>query len=131
MDIDGCGVIRHIWITIPDRSPQGMRNMILRMYWDKSEVPSVEVPLGDFLGVAHGRCRNTAIVTRSSTAVQRRFAMPFHAREAHRRNGMPDGGIWARFLQIDCGLRDLPETRATSARIPPAEPDRRSGACCS
>ena len=65
MDIDGCGVIRHIWITIPDRSVQAMRNMILRMYWDNSEVPSVEVPLGDIFGVAHGRCRilTTAYVT--------------------------------------------------------------------
>lgn len=35
-----------------------MRNLILRMFWDGQENPSVEVPLGDFFGIAHGRQRN-------------------------------------------------------------------------
>lgn len=59
MDIDGCGVIRHIWITPSERKPAGLRNLILRMYWDNSSVPSVEVPLGDFFGTAHGRAVET------------------------------------------------------------------------
>ncbi len=36
-------------------TPNHLRNTILRMYWDGQEHPSVEVPLGDFFGVAHGR----------------------------------------------------------------------------
>ncbi len=55
MDVDGPGIIRHIWITIPNRSPNQLRNLILRMYWDREASPSVEVPLGDFFGTAHGR----------------------------------------------------------------------------
>ncbi len=55
MDIDGCGVIRHMWFTIPKRTPNMLRNLILRMYWDNEETPSVEVPFGDFFGTAHGR----------------------------------------------------------------------------
>ena len=35
-----------------------MRNLILRMYWDYQDYPSVEVPLGDFFGIAHGRQRH-------------------------------------------------------------------------
>jgi hypothetical protein len=55
-DIKGPGVVRHIWITIDDcKSPYILRNHILRIYWDGSQYPSVEVPLGDFFGVAHGR----------------------------------------------------------------------------
>lgn len=55
MDVDGPGVIRHIWITIRRRDPNHLRNHILRMYWDHETTPSVEVPLGDFFGTAHGR----------------------------------------------------------------------------
>ncbi len=53
----GPGKIRHIWCTVSSTSPPVLRNLILRMYWEKSEVPSVEVPLSDFFGVAHGAVR--------------------------------------------------------------------------
>ena len=48
-DIAGPGIIRHIWIT---DSCRVNRTLILRMYWDGSETPSVEVPLGDFFACA-------------------------------------------------------------------------------
>ncbi len=111
MDVDGCGVVRHIWITISDRSPEAMRNMILRMYWDGSAVPSVEAPIGDFFGVAHGQCR--VLTTAYTTMTLGRgfncyFAMPFgsHARVTIE-NDMPGGkAMGAVFFQIDYELRD-------------------------
>ena len=45
MDVDGPGVIRHIWMTTP---PKNFRHYILRFYWDGQEQPSIEAPLGDF-----------------------------------------------------------------------------------
>lgn len=45
MDIDGPGVIQHIWITVDQPY---LRDLILRMYWDGETTPSVECPLGDF-----------------------------------------------------------------------------------
>lgn len=57
LDTDGPGMVRHIWITIRPGNPQHMRNLILRMTWDNAEHPGVEVPLGDFFGIAHGRQR--------------------------------------------------------------------------
>jgi len=45
MDVDGPGVIQHIWITT---GPANYRDLILRFYWDGETVPSVEVPVGDF-----------------------------------------------------------------------------------
>lgn len=110
MDVDGPGVIRHIWITIPDRSPAAMRNMILRMYWDGSEVPSVETPMGDFFGVAHGR---TVELTNAYTTMTLGrgfncfFPMPFgsHAKVTIE-NDMPDGkDMTPFFFQIDYELR--------------------------
>ena len=34
------------------------RKIVLRVYWDGEDVPSVEVPSGDFFGVGHGLNRN-------------------------------------------------------------------------
>lgn len=44
-EIEGPGVIQHIWMTC---FPAHWRTLIVRMYWDDEENPSVEVPFGDF-----------------------------------------------------------------------------------
>jgi hypothetical protein len=56
-EIDGPGAIHHIWVTIAAEPFYG-RKIILRMYWDGEESPSVEAPIGDFFGVGHGLNRN-------------------------------------------------------------------------
>ncbi|HEV2707379.1 MAG TPA: glycoside hydrolase family 172 protein [Pyrinomonadaceae bacterium] len=48
------GVVRRIWMTIPDRSPQMLRGLRLDMYWDGARSPAVSAPLGDFFGVGLG-----------------------------------------------------------------------------
>jgi len=48
-NINEPGIIKHIWIT--DNCPKN-RKLIIRMYWDGSDKPSVEVPLGDFFASA-------------------------------------------------------------------------------
>jgi len=53
-DIDGPGTIRHIWITT-SREPAVQRACVLRAYWDGQAHPSIECPIGDFFGCAHGR----------------------------------------------------------------------------
>jgi hypothetical protein len=54
-DLPGC--IKHIWLTVggDDTYP---RKLILRMWWDGEDEPSVEVPIGDFFGIGHGLRRN-------------------------------------------------------------------------
>jgi hypothetical protein len=49
-DMEGPGVITRIWITIASRDPYFLRRIVLRIYWDGEENPSVEVPVGDFFG---------------------------------------------------------------------------------
>lgn len=44
MDNEGPGVIRHMWFTL---GPQFYRNIIIRIYWDGQDTPSVEGPIGD------------------------------------------------------------------------------------
>jgi len=63
-DIEGCGIIRHIWCThwtgnsFDEEEPLALRKLILRMYWDGEETPSVQTPLGDFFGMPFGRRKN-------------------------------------------------------------------------
>jgi len=57
-DLEGPGIIRHIWNTSASLNPYSARALVIRIYWDKSEKPSVEVPLGDFFGVGQGAARD-------------------------------------------------------------------------
>ncbi len=51
MQVDGAGIINHIWITIAPLAEVLNRNdVIIRMYWDGNEFPSVESPIGPFFG---------------------------------------------------------------------------------
>jgi hypothetical protein len=63
-DINSSGTIRHIWMTgtftKQNHTPEWERNYLLRStviraYWDGQEHPSIECPLGDFMGLAHGK----------------------------------------------------------------------------
>ena len=49
MKYNGSGVIRRIWITISDRSPEMVRSLTLAAYWDDQTQPAVLAPLGGFL----------------------------------------------------------------------------------
>lgn len=53
-ELEGPGVITHIWCTVGSYDIFYPRSLVLRIYWDGMEKPSVEVPLGDFFGVGHG-----------------------------------------------------------------------------
>ena len=54
-DIDGTGYVRRIWFTIQDRSEKALKNIHIRMYWDKSDKPAVDSPIGDFFCMGHGQ----------------------------------------------------------------------------
>jgi len=56
-DIPGAECVNHLWITADteniDGEPNFLRKLLLKMYWDGEEEPSVLVPLGDFFGTVH------------------------------------------------------------------------------
>ena len=52
LNIQAAGIVQRIWCTFSDRSPWMLRALRLRMYWDGTKKPAVDVPLGDFFGVA-------------------------------------------------------------------------------
>ncbi len=53
-DIQGPGTIRHIWMTTAN-TPVNLRSLVIRAWWDDQEHPSIECPIGDFMGFAHGK----------------------------------------------------------------------------
>jgi len=53
-DIAGSGTIRHIWMTTKN-NPVNLRSLVLRAWWDEQKHPSIECPIGDFMGFAHGK----------------------------------------------------------------------------
>jgi hypothetical protein len=85
-DLQGPGIIRHIWFTFYGHDPKQGRGLILRMYWDESDQPAVECPLGDFFAVGHGGWRTVNSIPVSITSAAKAYncywLMPFrkHAR---------------------------------------------------
>jgi len=53
-DIEGPGTIRHIWMTTSN-NPLNLRSLVIRAWWDGQAHPSIECPIGDFMGFAHGK----------------------------------------------------------------------------
>ena len=50
LNVTGAGIIQRMWFTVRERSPEMLRSMRLRMYWDNNSKPAVDVPFGDFFG---------------------------------------------------------------------------------
>ena len=57
-EVDGAGIVTHIWCTIASESEHALRKIVLRAFWDGEENPSIECPLGDFFGSGHTQPSN-------------------------------------------------------------------------
>src|SRR5881227_4096670 len=85
LDVDGPGVLTHIWFTLYDPEPYHLKKLILRMYSDNESSPSVETPLGDFFGLGLGDYHvweSELLSAANDRALNSFFPMPFqkHAR---------------------------------------------------
>ncbi len=81
LEAEGPGEITHFWNTIGSTDLFHGRSIVLRIYYDGAEKPSVESPIGDFFGVGHGAYKDftSMPVTVSSTGRARTcyWRMPF------------------------------------------------------
>ena len=80
----GPGCVTHVYCALAFPELTDYRDAILRCYWDGEPTPSVEVPLGDFFGIAHARVRlvRSALTAvnpgfGSSNGLHAYFPMPF------------------------------------------------------
>ena len=83
-DIEGPGIIKHIYFTMILQNPLDFRRSVIKMYWDDETNPSVEVPFGDFFLIGNCRVReiNSLMITvnkgiAGSYGFNTYFPMPF------------------------------------------------------
>ena len=88
-DIQGAGIIRHIWLTFSEARPNWLEaggsarpdEIILRMYWDDSKQPAVEAPLGDFFAAGFGErheIKSIPVQVEGGDGYNCYWAMPFY-----------------------------------------------------
>jgi hypothetical protein len=107
-EIAGSGAIQHIWITV---HPSAWRRLVLRMYWDGEDTPSVEVPLGDFFCNGWGvRCNVTslAVAVNSAGGFNCYWEMPFSDGARITVENLADEQIDGFFYQITYTLTEVP-----------------------
>lgn len=109
-DVDSPGTIRHIWMTGSFKdNPIALRSMVMRAYWDGQEHPSIECPLGDFMGSANARS-NAYQSAVHSTGINAAFniwlPMPF---KEHGKITLSNEGETAEtvFYQVDYTIGDV------------------------
>ncbi|KYH36818.1 MAG: hypothetical protein AYL29_010620 [Candidatus Bathyarchaeota archaeon B24] len=103
-DIEGTGIIRHIWCTIASDDRYYLRNIVLRMYWDGEPNPSVESPIGDFFGVGHGVAKHFISLPLTMTCdrgFNSYFPMPFSRRARIEVENQSDKPVRAFYYHID------------------------------
>ncbi len=110
MDVDGPGVIQQIWMT-----PTGhWRHSIIRIYWDGSETPSVECPVGDFFACGWGKyaqISSLAICVNPGSAFNCYWAMPFKKKCRITFENIADDDMTL-FYQINYSLEEVPADAA-------------------
>lgn len=112
-DIDGPGAILHIWFTL---NPSFWRRLVLRIYWDGEEMPSVETPVGDFFCNGWGvRCNVTSLPVAVNPAggFNSYWEMPFHRHARITIENLYSDQLEGFFYQIDYTLTEVPEDYAT------------------
>ncbi|MBC9795724.1 glycoside hydrolase family 172 protein [Sinomicrobium weinanense] len=79
-EVEGPGIFKHIWVTIASNEVNHLKKIVLRMYWDGEQTPSVEAPVGDFFGLGLGRYflyESEFLSVGSQRALNAYFPMPF------------------------------------------------------
>jgi hypothetical protein len=111
-EIDGPAAIKHIWMTV---RPDFWRCLILRVYWDGEEDPSIEIPLGDFFCSGWGqRCNVNSLPVSVNPAggFNCFWEMPFRTSARITLENMTELMIRSFYYQVDYILTDIPDDLA-------------------
>lgn len=111
-EVYGPGMIRHIWMTLQLR-PNLLRGAVLRAYWDGSDFPSVECPIGDFFGIAHGRTNhfcNALQAMQEGSGLNSYFQMPFATSARLTLTNESDERIDSLYYSVDYTVGDTVDT---------------------
>jgi hypothetical protein len=100
----GPAIITHIWITLTNDSPDNLKALVLRMYWDGEPTPSVEAPLGDFFGLGLGEYflySSAPLAVGPDRALNCFFPMPFNKSARITLSNESNHQVHAVFFNID------------------------------
>jgi len=109
-NIKGPGTITHIWMTggFRNKNAIALRSMVIRAYWENQEHPSIECPLGDFMGSAHAKVNSYQSAVHSTginSALNIWLPMPFNKNARIILANEGDVNI-SLFYQIDYTIND-------------------------
>lgn len=111
-NIEGPGIVQHIWMTTHEMN---WRKLILKVYWDDEEEPSINVPLGDFFCMGWNSKSNIAslpICVNPSGGLNCYFPMPFRKRCRIVIENVMDQNLGALYFQVTWSEEDVPENAA-------------------
>ena len=108
-DIAGPGAIQQMWMT-----PANVvwRNLIIRIYWDDQQQPSVETPLGDFFANGWGtfaQVSSLAVCVNPGRAFNCYWEMPFRKRARITVENRDATETATLYYQINYTLTEVPE----------------------
>lgn len=109
-DIDGAGFVRRMWITISDRTENALKNIYVRMYWDKTDKPAVDVPIGDFFCMGHGQMfpfENELFSSPEGRSFVCNIVMPFKCHSKIALINMTGQDISHIFFDMEISLEDV------------------------
>jgi len=111
-EIDGPGAIQHIWLTV---HPIWWRRLVLRVWWDNEETPSIETPLGDFF--ANGwsqRCNISSIPVAVNPAggFNSYWEMPFRKHARVEIENLTPESLTGLYYQVTYALTEVPDDPA-------------------
>src|SRR5579863_303802 len=112
-NLNGPGMVTHIWVTVADSEYAWPRLLRLRAYYDGEKTPSVDAPLGDFFGVGHGYERelDSIMVRDSSFGRARNSYWPMPYRKSCRITVTNEGDhfVYSYYYHVDYrNYRSLP-----------------------
>jgi hypothetical protein len=103
-EVQGPGIIKHIWMTIATREPWHLKKCVMRIYWDGAAEPAVETPAGDFFGLGLGHYftyESGPISVGSQKALNAYFPMPFRRSAKITFTNEGDEALGALYYNID------------------------------
>lgn len=110
-EIEGPGAIQHIWMT-----PTGnWRFSILRFYWDDEVTPCIEVPVGDFFGMAfneYAPLNSLPVTVNPGSAFNCYWKMPFRKKCRITMQNIEKRESMRVYYQVDYTLTSVGEDEA-------------------
>ncbi|MFP7299667.1 glycoside hydrolase family 172 protein [Neobacillus niacini] len=110
-DIHDSGAIQHMWMTTGKES---FRTLIIKIYWDGEQNPSVNVPMGDFFCNGWGERVNVnslPIVVNPAGGFNSYWEMPFRKSAKIVIENIGEGDAIL-YYQIDYTLTEVPDNAA-------------------